>query len=59
VAFWVPAAELAEWERRMEHMGIAIESTVDWRPGVRSIYFRDPDQHLVELATPGVWSADC
>ena len=22
----------------------------------RSIYFRDPDGHLLELATPGLWS---
>jgi len=21
-----------------------------------SLYFRDPDRHLIELATPGTWS---
>jgi catechol 2,3-dioxygenase-like lactoylglutathione lyase family enzyme len=24
--------------------------------GGTSLYFRDPDGHLVELATPGLWS---
>jgi len=23
-----------------------------------SLYFRDPDRHLIELATPGTWSVD-
>ena len=27
-----------------------------WSRGGRSIYFRDPDGHLLELATPGLWS---
>ena len=26
-----------------------------WERGGRSLYFRDPDQHLLELATPGTW----
>jgi len=29
---------------------------VDWPRGGRSLYFRDPDQHLLELITPGCWS---
>jgi catechol 2,3-dioxygenase-like lactoylglutathione lyase family enzyme len=28
---------------------------VRWPRGGESIYFRDPDGHLVELATPGLW----
>jgi catechol 2,3-dioxygenase-like lactoylglutathione lyase family enzyme len=56
VAFAVPAAALADWQRRLEKRGIVIESTVDWPRGGRSLYFRDPDQHLLELITPGCWS---
>jgi catechol 2,3-dioxygenase-like lactoylglutathione lyase family enzyme len=56
VAFAVPAHALADWERRLADNGISIEETRDWERGGRSIYFRDPDRHLLELATPGVWS---
>ncbi|MEP7038442.1 MAG: glyoxalase, partial [Acidobacteriota bacterium] len=33
-----------------------IESKVKWERGGTSIYFRDPDKHLLELATPGLWT---
>jgi catechol 2,3-dioxygenase-like lactoylglutathione lyase family enzyme len=55
VAFAVAAADIDAWERRLVDYGLKIERIIDWRPGVRSLYVRDPDQHLVELATPGVW----
>jgi catechol 2,3-dioxygenase-like lactoylglutathione lyase family enzyme len=55
VAFAVAAADIDAWERRVRDAGLTIERTIDWRPGVRSHYVRDPDGHLVELATPGVW----
>ena len=55
VGFSVSSEDLEAWERRLGEGGIPIESTVTWPRGGRSIYFRDPDQHLVELLTPGVW----
>jgi len=56
LAFAVAAADLPAWEDRLRQQGVAVESTVHWPRGGRSLYFRDPDGHLVELATPGVWS---
>lgn len=47
--------ELAAWEARLAERGIAIESRVSWERGGVSIYFRDPDGHLLELLTPGIW----
>ena len=35
--------------------GIGIESRVTWERGGVSLYFRDPDKRLLELATPGLW----
>ncbi len=56
IAFAVGKDEMAEWERRLTERGVAIEGRTDWSRGGRSIYFRDPDGHLLELATPGLWA---
>jgi catechol 2,3-dioxygenase-like lactoylglutathione lyase family enzyme len=55
LALAVDADELDAWEARLATAGVAIESRIDWARGGRSIYFRDPEGHSVELATPGVW----
>jgi catechol 2,3-dioxygenase-like lactoylglutathione lyase family enzyme len=56
VAFAIPASELASWEAWLVENGIAVEEKSTWERGGQSLYFRDPDRHLVEIATPGVWS---
>jgi len=55
VAFSIAGAELAQWEAQLAGAGIAVESRAKWPRGGESIYFRDPDGHLLELATPGLW----
>jgi len=54
-AFAIDAADLAAWEARLVGLSIAVESRVTWERGGVSLYFRDPDGRLVELATPGIW----
>lgn len=56
LAFAVATTELALWESWLEQRGIAIEEKRTWNQGGQSLYFRDPDRHLIELATPGTWS---
>ena len=56
LAFAIGRDELDEWERRLRDAGVEIESRAEWDAGGASLYFRDPDGHLVELATPGLWS---
>jgi catechol 2,3-dioxygenase-like lactoylglutathione lyase family enzyme len=56
VAFAVSAQELEPWERWLEQHQVVIESKVRWERGGQSIYFRDPDGHLLELVTPGCWA---
>jgi catechol 2,3-dioxygenase-like lactoylglutathione lyase family enzyme len=56
LAFAIPAAEMGAWENWLQENGVAVESRVAWSRGGHSIYFRDPDNHLIELATPGIWS---
>jgi catechol 2,3-dioxygenase-like lactoylglutathione lyase family enzyme len=55
VAFSIAAEELPQWETRLADFGIAIEGRTKWPRGGTSLYFRDPDGHLLELATPGLW----
>ena len=52
----ISAAELEAWRERLQAHAIAIEGEMSWPRGGKSLYFRDPDGHLVELATPGLWS---
>ena len=55
LAFAIPAEELHAWESWLARHGVAIEDKVTWERGGCSLYFRDPDQHILEVATPGVW----
>jgi catechol 2,3-dioxygenase-like lactoylglutathione lyase family enzyme len=56
VAFAILAAELSAWEAWLAENGITVEEKRQWERGGWSLYFRDPDRHLLEVATPGVWS---
>ena len=55
-ALAIAADDLENWRARLREHGVVIESEVRWERGGVSLYFRDPDNNLVELATPGVWA---
>lgn len=55
-AISIPEGSAEAWRAHLEASGVMIESTVGWpADGATSLYFRDPDGHLVELATPQLW----
>jgi len=56
LAFAIAREALPDWEERLRQQGVPIESRVQWSGGGESVYFRDPEGHSVELATPGTWS---
>lgn len=54
-AFAISADQVDGWLARLADHDIVVEGDVSWRKGARSVYFRDPDGHLLELVTPGLW----
>ena len=54
-ALGIGAADFDRWCDKLRGRGLEIESIVNWPEGGKSVYFRDPDRHCVELITPGVW----
>ncbi|PAX07016.1 VOC family protein [Sphingomonas lenta] len=54
-AFAITADSYDAWRAHLLAKGVAIRSEVAWPKGSRSLYFNDPDGHVVELATPGLW----
>jgi catechol 2,3-dioxygenase-like lactoylglutathione lyase family enzyme len=55
VCFAIDPEELPRWESRLGEQGVEIEGRATWDRGGQSIYFRDPDGHLLEIMTPGTW----
>ena len=55
IGFAIRAADYDAWKQRLQGHGLGIESETRWERGGRSLYFRDPDGHLLELVTPGIW----
>ena len=56
IAFGIGRSDLPTWEAWLSQQGIAIELRKTWEYGGEALYFRDPDGHLLEVVTPGVWS---
>ena len=56
LAFAISTDSYESWRTKLAAQNIKIESEVRWPKGGRSLYFRDTEGNLVELATPGLWS---
>ena len=58
-AFAIAADALEAWRAQLAASGVAITAEYHWARGGTSLYFDDPDGHVVELATPGIWPTYC
>ncbi len=54
-AFAITKKNLKPWLAKLKRLKIKVLSIVTWPPGGKSVYFHDPDGHVVELVTPGIW----
>lgn len=55
LAFEVHKDMYQGWKVKVKELGIPIEQEYDWGGGYFSFYFRDPDQHLLEVVMEGMW----
>lgn len=55
LALSIAAADLDAWRTRLHDHRVSVSGEYRWPRGGTSLYFRDPDGALVELATPGLW----
>lgn len=56
LALGIAADSLDEWRERLAAHNVPVVSETRWKGGGTSLYFHDPDGHVVELATPGLWA---
>ena len=56
-AFQIPKDQFDTWIAWLAEIDVPVTSIVNWTKGGQSLYFDDPEGHLVELATPGLWWA--
>lgn len=55
LALSINVQDLDAWRKRLAERGVDIVGEYRWPRGGVSVYMRDPDGALVELATPGLW----
>ena len=55
LAFETTKPEYNAWKQKIRDLEIPIEYEHDWGKGFYSFYFRDPDNHLLEVVMAGMW----
>jgi catechol 2,3-dioxygenase-like lactoylglutathione lyase family enzyme len=55
IAFSMRTVEADQWEKHLSEHQVRIESVVNWGEGDKSLYFRDPDNHVLELISKDFW----
>jgi len=55
MAFAIPADSYDDWLDHLRAANVTERGQLRWEGGGRSFYFEDPDSHLLEVATPGLW----
>lgn len=43
------------WDAHLQKLGVDITGRMDWEKGGKSVYFKDPDGHVGEIGSKGIW----
>ncbi len=54
LAFAAMDREIDQWKQHLVENGVEVEKEIHTQGG-RSIYFRDPSQNCLEIASPRIW----
>jgi catechol 2,3-dioxygenase-like lactoylglutathione lyase family enzyme len=55
IAFEVPQEEYESWKIKITALEIQIVHEHDWGKGFQSFYFKDVDDHVLEIVPAGMW----
>ena len=55
IAFETTAGDYEEWKNLVLEKGIAVTHEQEWKDGLKSFYFEDPDGHVLEIVPAGIW----
>lgn len=47
--------EVDIWEEYLSSKGVVLRGTMNWEKGGKSVYFEDPDEHVGEIGSRGIW----
>lgn len=47
--------DVEKWQTHFENSGVRVLGTMDWELGGKSVYFEDPDGHVGEIGSRGIW----
>jgi catechol 2,3-dioxygenase-like lactoylglutathione lyase family enzyme len=56
-AFEISKEDYEESRRQLQEQGLVILHEHTWKHGLRSFYFSDPDNNLVEIIEEGLWES--
>ncbi len=55
MAFEVNLQDYNNCKEKLTQAGIEILHEQSWKNNLKSIYFHDPDGHVLEIVPPGIW----
>lgn len=45
-----------KWDEHLQNQGVRILGRTDWERGGKNVYFEDPDGHVGEIGSRGIWA---